>query len=152
MAFREDPRTGASGPGADAIQPSLYDPTRIRWLREAGHRIHDGKSVDPGWLAAQLWDLADLLERPEGDHALTARERHIAVTAWEIGRAYGHREVAEAIEAARKLPIPKPATRTLEQQISGRLAEFDALAKAYYERTGRREWLGTDNLDEVKPW
>lgn len=34
---------------------------RIAELRDAGHRLHDGTPVDAGWLAAQLWDLADLL-------------------------------------------------------------------------------------------
>lgn len=44
--------TEASSNGAD----------RIRQLRLAGHLLHQDRIPDVGWLAAQLWDLADLLQ------------------------------------------------------------------------------------------
>lgn len=35
-------------------------------LREAGHRVLSGQPVDLGWLAAALWDLADLVGSGHG--------------------------------------------------------------------------------------
>ena len=43
-------------------------PPRVCDLIAAGHAIHEGLPVNRGWLAAQLWDLADLLTRGGGHH------------------------------------------------------------------------------------
>lgn len=48
---RHDGFTEAGVNGAD----------RVRQLMLAGHLLHDGRIVEPGWVAAQLWDLADLI-------------------------------------------------------------------------------------------
>lgn len=51
--------TEASARGAD----------RARQLTLAGELLHQGRTIDPAWLAAQLWDLRDLLaaaQRGEG--------------------------------------------------------------------------------------
>lgn len=80
--------------------------------------------------------------------ALTERAEYITVTIWESGRAYGHREIVDAIEEAAAVPVRLPRARTWEEQVAARRAELDACARAYYERTGRQEHHG----GPVAPW
>lgn len=45
---------------------SVNGADRVRQLRLAGHLLHAGRLPDVGWLAAQLWDLADLVASQPG--------------------------------------------------------------------------------------
>lgn len=73
-------------------------------------------------------------------------DREIEV--WELGRAYGHAEIVDAVEEARAVPVQLPARRPWEQQVAARRVELDAHARAYYQRTGRSEHHG----GPVKSW
>lgn len=55
---------------------------------------------------------------------LTDDEMLIVTLAWELGRAYGHTEIADAVEEAEAVPQWLPAPRSWEEQVADRLAEM----------------------------